>query len=194
MMSRIHLFNNGHTAPKGGLIQQQYMRMSSGIGRGRLSKSKPSEEPETIDRNVAAHMRINKDSEYTQAINSLRYSDKITAKQMTSMLGDLEDNKYAKLDKALAKYNISIGAMSMREPSPEPKKKRGRPAKPVDTSKLQSLIHEINEYKKHNPVNIVSIQDFPAAPKPKVKPSFGNKDKQSAYIQELKVGSLLKKN
>jgi len=32
MMSRIHLFNNGHIAPRGGLIQQPYMRMSSGIG------------------------------------------------------------------------------------------------------------------------------------------------------------------
>ena len=161
--------------------------------RGRPSKSKPSEEPETIDRNVAAHMRINKDSEYTQAIQSLRFSDKITPKQSSSMLGDLEDNKYAKLDKALAKYNISIGAMSMREPSPEPKKKRVRQPKPVDTSKLQSLIHEINEHKKQNPVKLSSIQDFPAAPKPKPKASFGNKDKQTAYIQELKVGSLLKK-
>ena len=138
-------------------------------------------------------MRINKDSEYTQAIQSLRFSDKITPKQSSSMLGDLEDNKYAKLDKALAKYNISIGAMSMREPSPEPKKKRVRQPKPVDTSKLQSLIHEINEHKKQNPVKLLSIQDFPVAPKPKPKASFGNKDKQTAYIQELKVGSLLKK-
>jgi hypothetical protein len=161
--------------------------------RGRPSKSQPSEEPETIDRNVAAHMRINKDSEYTQAIQSLRFSDKITPKQSSSMLGDLEDNKYAKLDKALAKYNISIGAMSMREPSPEPKKKRVRQPKPVDTSKLQSLIHEINEHKKQNPVKLLSKQDFPVAPKPKPKASFGNKDKQTAYIQELKVGSLLKK-
>ena len=32
MMNRLKYFNNGHIAPRGGIIQQPYMRMSSGIG------------------------------------------------------------------------------------------------------------------------------------------------------------------
>ncbi len=160
--------------------------------RGRPAKSQPSENSETIDRNVAAHMRMNKDKEYTEAINSLRYSDKISAKQMSSMLGDLEDNKYAKLDKALAKYNVTVEPISLRAPSPEPKKKRGRPPKHVDTSKIKSLIHEIEEHSKRNPHKLSHPQALPEFPKAS-KLSYGNMDKQNAYINKLNVASLLKK-
>jgi len=137
--------------------------------RGRPAKPKPSELIE-VDRNVAANTRIRNDDAYDNAIMSLRSQDKITTKQLTSMLGMLEDNKYAQLDKALATHGVTVHQTSMiQEPEPEPepapvhvpKKKRGRPKKDTTREEIQKLMHEISSTKHHKSIDL--------GPEPKLK-------------------------
>lgn len=75
--------------------------------RGRPAKSKPSDEPIELDRNEYAHARIRKDDEYMGIIKDLWHKQTITTAQMNNMMGDLEDNKYTKLEKALSKYTTA---------------------------------------------------------------------------------------
>lgn len=177
--------------------------------RGRPAKSKPSDEPIELDRNEYAHARIRKDDEYMGIIKDLWHNQKITTAQMNNMMGDLEDNKYEKLEKALSKYTTAKPVLRIpsreRSPLPEPTpapKKRGRPSKPVDTTKLKDLINEINEHAKHNPVTLASIPDFPKFPKASkpVKPARSEikslknniKNKAKRMISDIEHSDLMK--
>ena len=140
--------------------------------RGRPAKSKPSSAPIEMDRNVYAHARIRKDDEYMTIIKDLWHKQIITTSKMNNMMGDLEDNKYDKLEKALSEYTKAKPVLQIPTiaPSPEPvraPKKRGRPSKPVDTMGFKNLINEINEHTKYNPVTLASLPDFPKFPKAK---------------------------
>lgn len=132
--------------------------------RGRPAKSKPSSAPIEMDRNEYAHARIRKDDEYMTIIKDLWHKQIITTSKMNSMMGDLEDNKYDKLEKSLSEYTKAKPVLQIpaQEPAPAPKKKRGRPPKPVDTTEIKNLMNEINEHKKYE---TSSHQDFPKFPK-----------------------------
>ena len=174
--------------------------------RGRPAKSKPSEAPIEVDRNVYAHARIRKDDEYMGIIKDLWHKQIITTAKMNNMMGDLEDNKYDKLEKALSEYTKAKPVLHIpsRPTTPEPvyvPKKRGRPSKPVDTSELNSLINEINEHGKHNPVTIASMPAFPKFPKAKptkeprseIKSLKNNiKNKATRMISEIEHSDLMK--
>ena len=174
--------------------------------RGRPAKSKPSEAPIEVDRNVYAHARIRKDDEYMGIIKDLWHKQTITTTKMNNMMGDLEDNKYDKLEKALSEYTKAKPVLHIptRSTTPEPvyvPKKRGRPSKPVDTSELKSIINEINEHGKHNPVTIASMPAFPKFPKAKptkeprseIKSLKNNiKNKAKRMISEIEHSDLMK--
>ena len=234
--------------------------------RGRPAKLKPSDEPIELDRNEYAHARIRKDDEYMGIIKDLWHKQTITTAQMNNMMGDLEDNKYTKLEKALSKYTTAkpvlkipsreakptvgyfsptptkaessafearrargkhymdaIGRLrysgklthdqmgdmmadlsneeftkldkiidSLDNPPSAPKK-RGRPPKPVDTTELKKLINEINEHKKHNPVTLASLPDFPKATRSEIGTLKKKlKSKAKHLISDIEHSDLMK--